>query len=356
MDHYYLNFAYHLALQNAGRTSPNPAVGALVVQDGKIIGSAFHPAAGEAHAEVLALRQAGASAKGATLYCSLEPCAHEGKTPPCVNSICESGIKRVVFAEIDQNPLVDGKGAANLKAAGIQVDQIEMKSIQTFYEPFFHTIRTGRPYMIAKVGATANGIISPADRNSRWITNETSLAWVHQLRAQCDAILVGADTVLLDRPHLTVRSSGIATRKPIRIVLDSRLKLSPEECSLLENDAPVLICTSESASKDRETLWEKYENVHVVRFQGVSTLLPILLKRGIRKILIEGGQKIFTLFHTAGLIDEYVLMIAPRLLTGKHFLNLLGGPEQSLSETQRYQVEPPQELDGDFILRLRRPR
>jgi diaminohydroxyphosphoribosylaminopyrimidine deaminase/5-amino-6-(5-phosphoribosylamino)uracil reductase len=356
MDHYYLNLAYHLAIQNAGRTSPNPSVGAVVVKDGRIAGSAFHPAAGESHAEVLALREAGSAAQDATLYSSLEPCAHEGKTPPCVNAIRDSGIKRVVFGAVDQNPLVNGKGAEKLKSFSIQVDQLEMKSIETFYDSYFHTIRTGRPYMIAKVAATANGIISPADRNSRWITNETSLAWVHQLRAQCDAILVGADTVLLDRPHLTVRASGIASRKPTRIVLDSRLKLSPEECSLVENDAPIIICTSESASKERENLWQQCKNAQVLRFQGVAALLPALLKRGIRKILIEGGQKIFTLFHTAGLIDEYVLMIAPRLLTGKHFLNLLGGPEQSLSETQRYQVEPPQELDGDVILRLRRPR
>jgi diaminohydroxyphosphoribosylaminopyrimidine deaminase/5-amino-6-(5-phosphoribosylamino)uracil reductase len=331
-------------------------VGAIVVKDGQVVGAAFHPAAGQSHAEVLALQQAGTQSHGATLYSTLEPCAHEGKTPPCVNAIHSSQIKRVVFGSIDENPLVNGKGAENLKTAGIQVDQIALKPIQAFYDPYFHSIRTGRPYMIAKVAATANGIISPADRNSRWITNEISLAWVHQLRAQCDAILVGADTVLLDRPSLTVRTSPHTPRKPFRIVLDSRLKLSPDDCSLLDHDGPVIICTSDSASKDRENLWQEYKNVQVLRFQGVATLLPALLKRGIRKILIEGGQKIFTLFHTAGLIDEYTLMIAPRLLTGKHFLNLLGGPEQSLSETQRYQVDPPQELDGDVILRFRKPR
>ncbi len=353
MDHYYLNLAYHLALQNAGKTSPNPSVGAVVVKDGQIMGAAFHPAAGEPHAEVLALRKAGSAAENATLYSSLEPCAHEGKTPPCVNAIRSSGIKRVAFAAIDQNPIVNGKGQQQLRAAGIEVDQIDLPPVDHFYAPYFRAIQMGRPYIIAKVGATANGIISPADRNSRWITNEWSLAWVHHLRAQCDAVVVGADTVILDRPHLTVRTPGII-RKPIRIVLDSRLKLNPEDCSLLESDAPILICCSEGASVERENLWQGYKNVQILRFQNIATLLPALFKRGLCKILVEGGQKIFTLFHTAGFIDEYVLMIAPRLLTGKHFLNILGGPEQSLSETQRYQVDPPQELDGDVILRLRK--
>jgi diaminohydroxyphosphoribosylaminopyrimidine deaminase / 5-amino-6-(5-phosphoribosylamino)uracil reductase len=136
--------------------------------------------------------------------------------------------------------------------------------------------------------------------------------------------------------------------------LDARLKLNPEDCSLLENDAPVLICCAETASQERERLWRERKNVEILRFQSISTLLPALFKLGLSKILVEGGQKIFTLFHTSGFIDEYVLMIAPRLLTGKHFLNILGGPEQSLSETQRYQVDPPQELDGDVIVRLRK--
>lgn len=353
MDHYFLNLAYHLALQNAGKTSPNPSVGAVVVKDGQILGTAFHPAAGEPHAEVLALRKAGSAAENATLYCSLEPCAHEGKTPPCVNAIQGAGIKRVVFSAIDRNPMVNGKGQNQLKAAGITVDQLELPAVNHFYAPFFHSILKQRPYVIAKVGATANGIISPADRNSRWITNEWSLTWVHHLRAQCDAVVVGADTVILDRPHLTVRTPGIV-RKPIRIVLDSRLKLNPEECSLLESDAPILICCSETASQERERLWRERKNVEILRFQNIATLLPSLYKLGLCKILVEGGQKIFTLFHTSGFIDEYVLMIAPRLLTGKHFLNILGGPEQSLSETQRYQVDPTQELDGDVILRLRK--
>ncbi|HEY7162498.1 MAG TPA: bifunctional diaminohydroxyphosphoribosylaminopyrimidine deaminase/5-amino-6-(5-phosphoribosylamino)uracil reductase RibD, partial [Acidobacteriota bacterium] len=140
MDHYFLNLAYHLALQNAGKTSPNPSVGAVVVKDGKIITTAFHLAAGEPHAEVIALRKAGTTAKDATLYCSLEPCVHQGKTPPCVNAIKEAGIKRVVFSAIDRNPLVNGQGQQQLKSDGIVVDQIELPAVNHFYAPFFHSI------------------------------------------------------------------------------------------------------------------------------------------------------------------------------------------------------------------------
>ena len=351
LDYFYLTQALHLAMQNDGNTAPNPSVGAIVVQGNRIVGQAYHRKAGEAHAEVLALDQAGSQAKGSTLYVSLEPCCHHGHTPPCTDRIIASGVSRVVFGAVDNNPEVRGGGEAALRSAGITVDRIRNDGIERFYAPFFRTFETGRPYVIAKVALTANGIMSPADRNSRWITNEVSLAWVHQLRAQCDAILVGADTVILDQPHLTVRAEGLR-RNPARIIIDTRFKLTPQDCSLLRDDAPIIICGAEWMPEDKEQAWIG-SPVKTFRFRSMETLLPQFLKLGMRKILVEGGQKIFTLFHTAGLIDEYVLMIAPRLLTGKHFLNVLGGPEQSLSETTRYKVEPPLELNGDLLLRMR---
>jgi diaminohydroxyphosphoribosylaminopyrimidine deaminase / 5-amino-6-(5-phosphoribosylamino)uracil reductase len=351
MDHHYLNLAYQLALENEGNTAPNPSVGAVVVKGDKIEGYGYHLKAGHPHAEAVAITQAGSRAEGATLYCSLEPCAHHGKTPPCVEQIAKAKISRVVFGALDRNPLVNGKGLAMLTERGIATEQIASPIIEDFYRPFFQTFETGRPFVYAKVGMTANGIISPADRNSRWITSELSLSWVHQLRAQCDAILVGADTVLLDRPHLTVRTEGV-TRRPIRIVLDARFKLTPEECSLLESDVPILICGSETAPEGKESIWESH-GVKTVRFRSPVSVLKNLFEMGIRKIMMEGGQKIFTLFHTAGLIDEYILIMAPRLLTGRHHLNFLAGPEQSLSEAERFHIDPPIELDGDVILRLR---
>ena len=350
LDHYYLNLSYQLALLNEGRTSPNPAVGAVIARGENMVSYGSHEKAGEAHAEIIALHRAGARARNATLYCSLEPCSHQGKTGPCVDQIIAAGISRVVYGVQDQNPAVAGKGIAALKKAGIQTEQVQLKAIESFYEPVFKTLRTKRPYLIAKVAMTANGIISPADRNSRWITNETSLSWVHQLRARCDGVLVGADTVLLDRPHLTVRTDAVE-RKPVRIIIDSRLKLNPEECSLLENEGPIVICVSNIASASKENAWKNYP-VKILRFLNVQELMNSFYEMGLRKIIIEGGQKIFTFFHVAGLIDEYVLMIAPRLLTGKHFLNFLAGPEQSLAETKRYRIETPLEIDGDTVVRI----
>lgn len=350
LDHYFLNVAHHLALQNLGNTSPNPSVGAVLMRNKQIVAYAFHLRAGEPHAEVAAIRAAGERAKRATLYCTLEPCCHQGKTPACTDFIKESGIQRVVFGAIDRNPLVNGKGRDALQKNGIQVEQIRNSAIDALYEPFFTTFGKGRPYVIAKAGVTVNGIISPADRNSRWITNETSLAYVHQLRAQCDAILVGADTVLLDRPHLTVRAEGIQ-RRPLRIIIDSRFKLQPQDCSLLESDVPILICGSESAPAGKEDVWKSY-GVDTLRFRNLRSLLNHLHQRGVIKLIIEGGQKIYTFFHTAGLIDEYIMMIAPRLLTGKNFLNLLAGPEQSLTDSDRYRIDPPLNLQGDVLVRL----
>jgi len=354
LDHYFLNFALHLAVENEGKTSPNPSVGAVIARGSNLVSWGFHEKAGAPHAEIVALHRAAERARNSTLYCTLEPCAHHGKTGPCVEQIIASGVSRVVFGAVDENPLVGGRGMAALRKAGIQTDQIALRNIDEFYKPFFRTFKTMRPYLIAKVAMTANGIISPADRNSRWITNETSLSWVHQLRASCDAILVGADTVLLDRPSLTVRADGVE-RKPWRIILDSRFKLHPEDCSLLENDAPILLCGSRTAPANKEEGWKKYP-VRVIRFDGIQDLMSTFYEMGLRKILVEGGQKIFTLFHVAGMVDEYALMIAPRLLTGKHFLNFLAGPEQSLAETDRYKVDQLLDLDGDFLMRVAAPQ
>jgi diaminohydroxyphosphoribosylaminopyrimidine deaminase/5-amino-6-(5-phosphoribosylamino)uracil reductase len=352
LDHHFLNLAHHLALQNLGNTSPNPSVGAVLTKNDRVLAFAFHNRAGEPHAEVLAIETAGDSAQGATLYCSLEPCCHHGKTLPCTDLIAERGISRVVFGAVDRNPVVNGKGRASLESKGIVVEQVANPAIEALYEPFFSTFLKGLPYVISKAAITANGIISPADRNSRWITNETSLAYVHQLRAQCDAILVGADTVLLDRPHLTVRAEGLA-RRPLRVIIDSRFKLQPDNCSLLESDVPVMICGLESAQAGKEDVWKTY-GVETHRFRNLRSLLSHLFQKGILKMIIEGGQKIYTFFHTAGLIDEYILMIAPRLLTGKNFLNFLGGPEESLSVSSRFRIDPPIEFEGDVVLRLRK--
>jgi diaminohydroxyphosphoribosylaminopyrimidine deaminase/5-amino-6-(5-phosphoribosylamino)uracil reductase len=352
-DQYYLNLTFQLAQQNEGNTAPNPSVGAVIVKDGRLVSWAYHERAGGPHAEILSLQRAGDSASGATLYCSLEPCAHRGKTGPCVDEIRKGGIARVVFSATDQNPLVNGKGKQSLEQSGIKVSQIRWEPIEEFYAPFFQTFRWSRPYIIAKAATTANGMIAPADRNSRWITGQTSLQWVHHLRGRCDAILVGAGTVMHDQPRLTVRGAGVE-RSPLRVVLDSKFGLSPDDCSLLEQNTPLLICGEQDASAEREKLWN-HRGIQTLRFADPSSLLSSLLtEHGVRNLLIEGGQKAFTLFHEAKFIDEYVLMFGPRLLAGKNSLNLLAGTDQTLAECERYETDPPLELDGDVVVRLRK--
>jgi diaminohydroxyphosphoribosylaminopyrimidine deaminase/5-amino-6-(5-phosphoribosylamino)uracil reductase len=353
LDRFYLHQACLLAMENEGNTSPNPPVGALVVRDGLVVSRGTHARAGGPHAEAIALAAAGKEASGATLYCSLEPCAHFGKTPPCTDAITAAGIRRVVYGIRDRNPVVNGKGEQTLLSRGIDTEQIRMKFVDDFYFPFFRTVELGRPFIVAKAAVTANGIIAPSDRNSQWITNEVSRLWVHNQRAVCDAIVVGADTVVLDRPALTVRETGTG-RRPLRIVLDSRFKLAPDDFSLLDAPGPILVCGAATAPEGRERVWEA-AGVATLRFSDTADLVRQWMNLGLRRVLLEGGQRIYTMFQTTGLIDEYVLMIAPRLLTGSRFLNLLSGPEQSLAEAPRFPVALPLDLDGDLLLRMRKP-
>lgn len=350
LDHYYLNLAFRLAQENQGNTAPNPSVGAVVVRGDYLAGYGLHDHAGAPHAEVMALQRAGERARNATLYCTLEPCSHYGKTPPCVDMILQTGISRVVYSVRDRNPLVNGKGEAILRRSNVEVERIPLKAISHFYRPFFHTFDMGRPYLTAKAAITANGMIGPADGNSRWITNETSRAWAHRLRASCDGILVGANTVLVDQPRLTVRLEQIR-REPVRVILDSSLKISPGGCSLLQHPGPVIVCCRAETLPKRQDEWKEV-GVRVLPFTDLDGLLSSLLHAGLIRIMVEGGQGVFTWFHSKNVIDEYYLMMAPRLLEGRGSINLLAGQDQSLAQAHRLSADPPMELGGDLLLRL----
>ena len=222
-----MTLALRLAAKGRGRTSPNPMVGAVVVAAGRILGQGYHQRAGGPHAEVLALRQAGRRAAGATLYVTLEPCGHTGKrTPPCVPLILESGIRRVVVAQLDPNPLVSGRGIRALRAAGLRVEiGCGARQARRLNAVYSHWMRTGRPFVIMKAGMTLDGKIATASGESRWITGEAARRDAHRLRSRVDAVLVGIGTVLRDDPALTARVSDQPRRQPIRIVLDSRLRI-----------------------------------------------------------------------------------------------------------------------------------
>jgi diaminohydroxyphosphoribosylaminopyrimidine deaminase/5-amino-6-(5-phosphoribosylamino)uracil reductase len=332
-----MTLALRLAAKGRGTTSPNPMVGALVVKAGRIIGRGFHLRPGEPHAEILALRQAGAKARGATLYVTLEPCCHRQKrTPPCVPAVIRSGVRRVVVAMQDPNPSVQGRGVARLRRAGLLVtsgvgrDQAE--SLNRFYG---HWVRTRRPYVILKAGMTLDGRIATARGNSRWITGTASRREVHRLRAQVDAVLIGSGTVRIDDPALTARTGPrfkrLSARQPLRVVVDSRLRV-PLDARILaqQREAKTVVATTCLAPARRlRALRRKGIETIIVPLAGGRVSLPALFKalgrRGMTSVLIEGGSEINATALKAGLVDQVRLYIAPVLLGGRDAASVVGG-------------------------------
>jgi diaminohydroxyphosphoribosylaminopyrimidine deaminase/5-amino-6-(5-phosphoribosylamino)uracil reductase len=294
-----MRHAAQLALGAAGRTSPNPPVGAVVLDaDGHRIGEGVTQAAGQEHAEVMALRQAGASARGGTAVITLEPCNHTGRTGPCTEALIEAGIVRVVFAVTDPNPQAAG-GADRLRAAGLQVvaEAARAEVVRGALGPWLVAVTLSRPFVTWKFASTLDGRSAAQDGTSRWITNPMSRADVHALRDRVDAIMVGSGTVLVDDPQLTVRGIGgsaeeeLAGRQPLRVVLDRRHRVQPTARIMDDSAETVVLDTA------------------VPRFA-----LKALYDRGVRHILLEGGPTLAGAFMEAQLVDEIVGYIAPKLL------------------------------------------
>jgi diaminohydroxyphosphoribosylaminopyrimidine deaminase/5-amino-6-(5-phosphoribosylamino)uracil reductase len=321
-ERFFMERCFTLARQGAGKVSPNPMVGCVIVQNGEIVGEGFHRNFGGPHAEVFALRRAGVKAKGAILYVSLEPCAHFGKTPPCTDKIIHSGISQVVLASKDPNPLVRGKGIERLRAAGIPVTiGICRNEAEQLNEKFFTYMKTGLPFVGIKLAQTLDGRIADLKGNSKWVTSETSRKAVHQLRAEFDAVLVGANTVLLDDPELTVRL--VNGRNPVRIVVDGRLSLPVAQKIFHTSLAPTWLLTSTKAVK------ENIRKVHRLIRQGVRVLpissaypiecgriLRTLAAEDISSVLVEGGAVTVDRFLTRSLGDTLYLFIAPKIIGG----------------------------------------
>jgi diaminohydroxyphosphoribosylaminopyrimidine deaminase/5-amino-6-(5-phosphoribosylamino)uracil reductase len=332
-----MTLALRLAAKGRGTTSPNPMVGALVVRQGKIIGQGFHLRAGNPHAEIHALREAGARARGATLYVTLEPCCHlEKRTPPCVPEILRSGVRRVVIAMQDPNPSVKGRGVATLRRAGLSVAiGVARAEAEALNKAYCHWMRTGHPYVTLKAGMTLDGQVATATGESQWITGNSSRKEVHQLRGQMDAVLVGVGTVLADDPALTARTGSLldslAPRQPLRIVLDSQLR-TPLRAQILtrQDRAKTLIATTVAAPRVRRSAFQKKGiEVLTVSAQQGRVSLPALLRelgrRGIMSVLVEGGGEINAAMLTAKLVDHVRLYIAPLLLGGQDAKGLIGG-------------------------------
>lgn len=323
-DIQYMQQAIELAQRGVGRTAPNPPVGALIVQDGIVVGRGFHPKAGEPHAEVFALREAGERAAGANVYVTLEPCSHFGRTPPCADALIKAGVSAVYVGCSDPNPQVAGRGIERLRAAGIdvQVGVLEDQCLQLI-AAFNKHISSGLPYTIYKTAMTLDGNTATDKGDSRWVSGDASRARVHQLRDRVEAIMVGIGTVLGDDPLLNTRlENGIEGRDPLRVVVDSHLRM-PVDCRMLhqQSQAGTLIAT---VSRDSERIAAlERTGAEVVVFdqeQGRVPLLALWQHLGqlkIQRLLLEGGATLAAATLKAGLVDQLMLYVAPKLLGGK---------------------------------------
>jgi diaminohydroxyphosphoribosylaminopyrimidine deaminase/5-amino-6-(5-phosphoribosylamino)uracil reductase len=289
------------------------------VRDGRVVGEGFHARAGEAHAEPLALAAAGAAARGATAYVTLEPCAHHGRTPPCADALIAAGLARVVYAVRDPNPAVAGAGAARLAAAGLVVDAgLLVAEAERQNVGFLARHRRGRPWLRVKLGASLDGRTALANGRSQWLTCEDSRADVQRLRARSSVVLAGAATVDRDDARLSVRDASLETRGrvPLRVVLDPGLRLAPT-ARLFQEPGPVLVITHADAAARRDALVAAGAEV-VVRPDGgardLAGILDLLTARGANEVLVEAGPRLAGNFISAGLVDEFVLYLAPHML------------------------------------------
>jgi len=313
--------AIALARQGLGRTSPNPAVGAVVVKNGRVVGEGWTRPAGGPHAEIVALRQAGRGAKGATLYVTLEPCAHHGRTPPCTQAVIAAEVARVVVGVGDPNPRVRGRGLRALAAAGIAVNTgILAEEAGAVSAWFRHYIVRGRPYVLLKLAASIDGRIATARGESRWISGPAARRWVHELRNQVDAVMVGSGTVLADDPALTCRMRG--GRDPLRVVVDGRLRISPRARIVRQRSrAATLIAATASAPPARaRALARAGAEVMVVPGRrgkvSLASLLRELAARGVVSVLIEGGGELAAAALRARLVDRLLVVTAPLVIGG----------------------------------------
>ncbi len=352
----YMKRALALARLAQGRTSPNPVVGAVIVKDGRVVGEGYHLKAGEPHAELMALRIAGESAKGATMYVTLEPCAHYGRTPPCTNSIIEAGIAEVYCAIGDPNPCVDGKGHAQLTAAGVVVNVgLCEEEARELNRPFFKHVKTGRPYVTAKFAMSLDGKIATSGGESRWITNPASRRRGHELRNITDAIMVGAGTVIADDPELTTRIDVDDLRHPLRIVADSRGRV-PVSARIFDPSLPghTVLATTEAAPADYcaeliqrgVEVWKLPANQ--MGFVSLAALLNEIGRRGMLTLLVEGGGELLGSFFAENLVDQVYAFVAPIIIGGNTAPGPVGAPGiQKLADALRFRRVQVEMSGGD---------
>ncbi len=321
-DIIFMKLALKEAKKGLGRTSPNPAVGAVIVKDGKVLAKGYHKAAGMPHAEIEALNKINGYAPGATLYVNLEPCNHYGKTPPCTEAIIKSGIKKVVIGVKDPNPKVKGGGSEFLKRYGIEViEGVLAKECFNINEQFFKFIKTGLPFVVIKVAMTLDGWIATKTGHSKWITNDKSRRFVHRLRNISDAILVGIGTIIIDNPFLTTRLNNVKTKHPLRIIIDPYLKIPKDVNVLMNNPSNTLIIVGKGlVPKDKLRHFMENTGSYIIECPlknkklDLKRLMYMLGKKNIMYLLVEGGSKVIGSFIKEKLVDKFYIFKSPKIL------------------------------------------
>jgi diaminohydroxyphosphoribosylaminopyrimidine deaminase / 5-amino-6-(5-phosphoribosylamino)uracil reductase len=327
-DYEYMNLALSLARATLGQTSPNPSVGAVLVKDGKLVGTGVHLKVGTPHAEVHAINEAGISAEGAIMYVTLEPCSHQGKTPPCTDLIIKTGIRKIFVATLDPNPLVAGKGVEKLTRAGIEVEVglCKEEAIQ-LNEKFFHFIQTNTPFVTIKAGISLDGKIAAKSGDSKWITSPESRQDGHHLRHEHDGILVGINTILQDNPLLTTRRprGGI---NPIRIVLDTKLKIPTSANVVHDRSARTIIFTGNQIDLEKKKELERFGVTIISQDRPVLSLQQVLKTLGEQKmmsLLVEGGSEIHASFIKENAFQQIITYVAPKIIGGRDAFPFVGG-------------------------------
>lgn len=322
--------ALNLAKRGLGKVHPNPMVGAVLVRRGQVIGEGFHESFGGPHAEANAIQSAHDKATGSTLYVTLEPCAHYGKTPPCSNLIVRNNIKAVVVGATDPNPLVSGKGMRFLKKAGLQVKAgILNKECEALNNDFNFWMRKKMPYVIVKVAQSLDGKIATKTGESQWITSSVARIYSQRLRTECDAVLVGVNTVLRDDPLLSVRHRRNSPQ-PIKVILDSHLRISPK-ARIFSKDSkgPVILAVTHQASEKRRKLFQGKAVILDVKEKNgrvaLRALLSELAKQGILRVMIEGGGEVIAEAFAEKLVQEVYVFIAPKIIGGREAINAVAG-------------------------------
>jgi len=357
-DERHMRRALELAARARGDTAPNPMVGAVVVDSaGRPVGEGWHVAAGEPHAEIVALAQAGAAARGGTLYVTLEPCSHQGRTPPCAPAVVESGVARVVVAQTDPDEKVSGRGVGMLEAAGVAVTVgVCREQAERQLAAYRHHRRTGRPLVVLKLAITIDGATAAPDGTSQWITGPEARIDAHELRRESDAVLVGSGTVLADDPQLTVRTDPPPRRQPLRVVADARGRTSAD-AAVHRPDGRTIVATTELSSGARRKAWRREGAEVLVLRPGreggvdVGALVAELGERGVLQVMVEGGAELAGELLRGGHVDRLVVYVGAATAGGGDARAALGGPSAAtISQFARWRLDGVTRIGDDVRL------